>query len=60
MKQGYLDLEEFVAVYTSLAPGPIEEFDRSEEIAEEEQARKIPIKHVEVKTIPTRSGQASR
>ena len=60
MKQGIIDFEDFVLAYTSVASGPIGEFDRSEEIAEEEREKKVPIKHMALKTIPPRSGQARR
>ena len=58
MKEGTMDLDEYVNAYLSLAPGLAGEFDRTEEIAEEEQSKKMPITHLALKTIPTRSGKA--
>ena len=59
-KQGVIDLEDFILAYSSLSPGPVEVFDRSKEIAVDEQEKKNPIVHLKLRTIPTRSGGAKR
>ena len=59
-KQGVIDLEDFILAYSSLSSGPVEAFDRSKEIAVDEQEKKNPVVHLKLRTIPPRSGTAKR